>query len=157
MATMVGILFSHNCPLCPVLTTFILDDYVDTVPGSLPIQIPSRMQRRESLTLASYRPPTVPEEPSSPSPAPPSSNKPFSSAAIRKAAYLERDRNRSMDPGALDFAMEEDEEEEDSEGTEPALRKGEASNAGEKGRKHALKILQARSELPADGMWRSLA
>jgi hypothetical protein len=60
-----------------------------------------------------------------------------------------------MDPGALDFAMGEDDGDEDSEGSEPALHREAAD--GEKARKHALKILQARSELPADGMWRSLA
>ena len=134
---------------------FVLDeDYIDTVPGSLPIQIHKQMQRPE-LTLASYKPATVFEEPSSPTPVP--SNKPLSSAAIRKAAYLARDRNRSMDPGTLDFAVEEEDEDEESGESEPEQGKAEASDAGGKGRKHALRILQARSELPADGMWRSLA
>ncbi|KIM46487.1 hypothetical protein M413DRAFT_441575 [Hebeloma cylindrosporum] len=131
------------------------EDYVDTVPGSLPIQIHRQMPIPE-LTLASYQPPaTVFEEPASPTPAP--SNKPLSSAAIRKAAYLARDRNRSMDPGTLDFAVEEEDEDEEGEESQLEQGKGEASDPGEKGRKHALKILQARSELPADGMWRSLA
>ena len=76
---------------------------------------------------------------------------------MRKAAYLARDRNRSMDPGTLDFAVEEEDEDEESEESGPEQGKVEPSDAGGKGRKHALKILQARSELPSDGMWRSLA
>ncbi|KAI0034080.1 hypothetical protein K488DRAFT_84301 [Vararia minispora EC-137] len=72
-----------------------------------------------------------------------------SSAALRKAAYAERDLARSMDPGALDFLMHEDEDEDED---------GELSaDAGSRGRRNALRILKARSELPSEGMWRSLA
>jgi hypothetical protein len=70
-----------------------------------------------------------------------------SPAALRKAAYAERDRARSMDPGALDFLVHEDEDEDGEDGP----------GAGSRGRESALRILQARSELPAEGMWRSLA
>lgn len=79
-----------------------------------------------------------------------------SSATIRKAKYAERDRSRSMDPGALDFATEEDEEDtgDQMEGDQIAI---ETQVSGERGRKQALKILKARSELPEAGMWRSLA
>ena len=63
-----------------------------------------------------------------------------------------------MDPGALDFATVEEEDEDDVEDeSEPDPAKPESHDAGEKGRKRALKILQARSELPEEGMWRSLA
>jgi len=75
-----------------------------------------------------------------------------SSTALRKAVYAERDRTRSIDPGALDFAAEDEDEESDDD-----VSKSETAYAGEKGRKRALKILQAFSELPEPGMWRSLA
>lgn len=55
-----------------------------------------------------------------------------------------------MDPGALDFAMsEEDDVEEETEVEMPV--------SGERARKQALKILKAQSEVPEAGMWRSLA
>ncbi|GBE80038.1 Cleft lip and palate transmembrane protein [Sparassis crispa] len=73
-----------------------------------------------------------------------------SSAAMRKAAYAERDRSRSIDPGALDCIMDEDEEEEEEDD-------GDDLEAGSRGRQRALQILKARSELPPAGMWRSLA
>jgi len=74
------------------------------------------------------------------------------STALRKAAYAERDRSRSFDPGALDFQAEMDDDDfnDDTYTTTP-------QEVGERGRKRALKILQARSELPEAGMWRSLA
>jgi len=78
------------------------------------------------------------------------------SVTIHNATYAERDRNRAMDPGALDFAIAEEDEEEDN-GEGPKQASGESTSPGEKARKHALKILQARSELPEEGMWRSLA
>jgi hypothetical protein len=60
-----------------------------------------------------------------------------------------------MDPGALDFTAEDDEDEmDDSDGD--SLSHGTPS-AGQRGRKRALKILQLRSRLPEEGMWRSLA
>jgi len=73
---------------------------------------------------------------------------PVPSAVLRKAAYAERDRARSMDPGALDFEAGDDDEVSDSD---------DGTEAGNRGRRYALKILQARSELPSEGMWRSLA
>jgi hypothetical protein len=71
----------------------------------------------------------------------------LSSAALRKASYAERDLARSMDPGALDFLTHDDEDYGDEDG----------AGTGSRGRQNALKILQARSKLPSDGMWRSLA
>ena len=71
------------------------------------------------------------------------------SASYRKASYAARDRSRSLDPGALDFeTIGEDESVDDDDGDPGSLSRG---------RRHALKILQARSALPAEGMWRSLA
>ncbi|KAI0314803.1 hypothetical protein OF83DRAFT_1135193 [Amylostereum chailletii] len=72
----------------------------------------------------------------------------LSTTALRKAAYAERDRTRSMDPGALDFVVGEDTDDDVAE-----LGLG----VGSRGRQNALRILQARSSLPAEGMWRSLA
>lgn len=79
----------------------------------------------------------------------------MSASAIRKAAYAERDRFRSLDPGNLDFVAEEDEEEDGEQGDKKAT--SQSLESGERARKHALKILQARAELPEEGMWRSLA
>lgn len=73
----------------------------------------------------------------------------MSSSTLRRAAYAERDRQRSLDPGALDFSLEEDDEEEATEEI--------TSGTGHTGRDRALRILQARSSLPEAGMWRSLA
>ncbi|KAI0278879.1 hypothetical protein BGY98DRAFT_1096506 [Russula aff. rugulosa BPL654] len=73
----------------------------------------------------------------------------LTSASYRKASYAARDRSRSEDPGALDFeAVDDDENLDGDDGDTGSLSRG---------RRRALKILQARSELPAEGMWRSLA
>jgi hypothetical protein len=73
----------------------------------------------------------------------------LTSASYRKASYAARDRSRSLDPGALDFeAVRDDESIDGDDGDTGSLSRG---------RRRALKILQARSELPAEGMWRSLA
>lgn len=76
---------------------------------------------------------------------------PISSAAWRKAAYAERDRNRAQDPGALDFAAEGDDDDDNED------EDNSAAEQGGRGRQRALKILQVRSEIPDSGMWRSLA
>ena len=70
------------------------------------------------------------------------------SASYRKASYAARDRSRSLDPGTLDFEAGDDESPDADDGDSGSLSRG---------RRRALKILQARSELPAEGMWRSLA
>jgi hypothetical protein len=73
----------------------------------------------------------------------------LTSANYRKASYAARDRSRSLDPGTLDFeAGGDDESIEGDDGDADSLSRG---------RRRALKILQARSELPDEGMWRSLA
>jgi hypothetical protein len=72
-----------------------------------------------------------------------------SASALRKASYAARDRDRSMDPGTLDFVSQEDQDGDSDD---------EPSQADEaRGRRRALQILEARSKLPAAGMWRSLA
>lgn len=74
-----------------------------------------------------------------------------SSEASKKAAYAERYRGREIDPGAMDFDSPPVDEDDD-EGDDIA---GEMTEG--RGRQRALRILQARSELPEAGMWRSLA
>jgi hypothetical protein len=123
--------------------------------GSLPIAIGSLSQIRPALSLASYQPKTALADHPGALVTPLQTGRTVnSSAALRKAAYAERDRSRSFDPGALDFETEVDEADEasddDSSKTDPP-------EIGERGRKRALRILQARSELPEAGMWRSLA
>ena len=73
----------------------------------------------------------------------------LTSASYRKASYAARDRSRSLDPGALDFEAVEEDENLDGDDDE--------TGSLSRGRRRALKILQYRSELPAEGMWRSLA
>ncbi|KAJ7368793.1 hypothetical protein DFH08DRAFT_983290 [Mycena albidolilacea] len=141
------------------------------MPGSMPINIRPIVSPRAHLTLASYRPQTMPPA-AQPEPGPePEPLVPSSS--VRRAVYAERDLQRARDPGALDFAADDnsviEEEEEDGENenenedTVTSQETATASASADKpgtlrgGRKRALKILQARSDLPDSGMWRSLA
>lgn len=123
--------------------------------GSLPVKIP-KPPAPKRLSLESYvEPSTLPQaqpQPSISAPVAANGKKP-SAAAMRKALYAEKDRARPMDPGVLDFVAEDDEEGEAAAEVELAA----ARDDGEKARKQALLILQARSELPEEGMWRSLA
>jgi hypothetical protein len=71
------------------------------------------------------------------------------STSHRKASYAAHDRIHSLDPGVNYFEADGDNESGD-----------DGDNDGgtlSRGRRRALKILQARSELPDEGMWRSLA
>lgn len=115
--------------------------------GSLPIKI-KKPEPPKPLSLASY---VGQDDPATPLGVTPANNgrKP-SSNAIRRAASLEKDRARSMDPGPLDSVAEEDELDDEVE-------IASTNEEGEKARKQALRILEARSELPEEGMWRSLA
>ena len=138
--------------------TFIFLDFPSSLPqmpSSVPINIINRSRQREVLSLASYVPKSNLADENEPGPSS-TTHKVSSSVALRKAAYAERDRSRLMDPGALDFADEEVDEEEGGE-SESELQGNTDGDVGGRGRKRALKILQARSELPPSGMWRSLA
>lgn len=77
--------------------------------------------------------------------APPAVDK-ASAAALRRASYAERDRNRLLDPGALDFVADDDIDEDDED------EGAEGEDAGSKSRQIALKILQKTSRIPPDGM-----
>ncbi|KAF6762051.1 hypothetical protein DFP72DRAFT_1061336 [Ephemerocybe angulata] len=127
------------------------------VPGSLPVHIHLRNKPREALSLASYQPThAMPEaEASTDVPVKPN-GKPLSSSAIRKAMYAERDRTRLVDPG-LESMIEEDEEDESEVENEEEAARLEALLSTTRGRRRALKILQAANQLPEAGMWRSLA
>jgi hypothetical protein len=140
------------------------------MPGSMPINIRPIVSPRAHLTLASYRPQTMPPA-AQPEPGPePEPLVPSSS--VRRAVYAERDLQRARDPGALDFAaddnsvIEEEEEEGENGNEDTTVTSPEAATVSASvdkpetlrgGRKRALKILQARSDLPDSGMWRSLA
>jgi hypothetical protein len=123
-------------------------DYTPNVAESLPIPI---THTQLAPSLASYQSKSEDQkaEPGQGT----DSGRAVSSEAIRRAAYAERNLSRSMDPGALDFDTDEvdDEIEDDDEDDK------QRSEVGQRGRARALKILQARSELPEAGMWRSLA
>ncbi|TFY83692.1 hypothetical protein EWM64_g322 [Hericium alpestre] len=89
------------------------DKETSSLATSLPISILPLSEKRKISGVPSYQPKTslpyyygalVP-------PLPPVA----SSVSMRKAAYAERDRERSLDPGALDFAADEEEEEESSD------------------------------------------
>ena len=69
-----------------------------------------------------------------------------SAAALRRASYAERDRHRSIDPGALDFAAEDDDE-----GEEEDDKLNAEDVEGPKSRRIALTIIQKRQSLPPDG------
>ncbi|KAJ7167642.1 hypothetical protein C8R46DRAFT_1093679 [Mycena filopes] len=130
------------------------------MPSSMPITIRPIAKPHMNLSLASYRPSTMPPpQEQEPDPEPP----------------VPRDLQRAMDPGALDFAAdidsvieEEDEEEEederdgdnDDDGGAAAAVMGSAPADSRKlrgGLRRAQEILKAREDLPDSGMWRSLA
>jgi hypothetical protein len=133
------------------LGIFLISGSGMNVSESLPIPT---IHKKLALSLASYQ---SKSEDQKAEPAPLSegtdSKRAVSSEAIRRALYAERDLNRSMDPGALDFDTDEIDDQngvDDDDDRQP-------SEEGKKGRERALRILQARSELPDEGMWRSLA
>lgn len=74
-----------------------------------------------------------------------------SAAASRKEIYAERNKVRGLDPGILDFDYEED---EDAKSPEYDDEPDQVSAS--RSRQHALKIIQARNSVPAEGLWRSL-
>ena len=81
-----------------------------------------------------------------------------SAVANRLKAYSERDRKRAFDPGYMDFIggdMEDDLNIGEDEMSSEANSEGEVSKS--RSREHALQILKARSRMPAEGIWRSLA
>jgi hypothetical protein len=80
------------------------------ITGSLPIGIHPLKKARPILNLASYQPRTILSNRSDVLMPSLQSKGAVNSAAMRKAAYAERDRSRSFDPGALDFEAEIDEE-----------------------------------------------
>ncbi|KAG1892012.1 hypothetical protein F4604DRAFT_1696881 [Suillus subluteus] len=132
------------------------DDITSGIPGSLPISIGPLSRKREPLSLASYQPKTsLPDRASAMVPPLPNMVGKHSTSSLRKASYAARDRDRSMDPGTLDFVSPDDEGDEDDESDDEPSQMDPPDEA--RGRQRAFKILEARSKLPAAGMWRSLA
>lgn len=126
------------------------------IPGSLPISIGPLSRKREPLSLASYQPKTsLPDRASAMVPPLPNMVCRHSTSALRKASYAARDRDRCMDPGTLDFISQDDEGDEDNESDDEPSQMDIPDES--RGRQRALKILEARSKVPAAGMWRSLA
>jgi len=116
--------------------------------GSLPVNI-KRIELPKPLSLASYvGQDTIPETPELV--APTVNGKKQSVNSSRKAAHLDKDLARAIDSGPLDSVMEDDDVEVDD-----VIPDGQSE--GEKARLQALRILQIRSKLPEEGMWRSLA
>ncbi|OSC98984.1 hypothetical protein PYCCODRAFT_1470631 [Trametes coccinea BRFM310] len=124
------------------------DKWADEHPvaQSLPIPIGPLGQHGPSFGRQSYQPKTsLSDRPGVLVPALRSG----SSSSLRRASYAERDRKRPIDPGALDFAVDEEDAADEDVESDP--------ETGGKARQRALKILQARDDMPAAGMWRSLA
>ena len=137
--------------LMAVLTRISVDWSHAGLAQSLPIPIgPLRAQK--ATGLPSMQPKSLQtDRPKSP----PALDK-GSSAALRRASYAERDRYRHIDPGALDFVLGNDDLNGDGD-ADSDLEGSEEERAASRGRLNALRILKARSELPSEGMWRSLA
>ncbi|KAF8559458.1 hypothetical protein OG21DRAFT_1493342 [Imleria badia] len=124
--------------------------------ASLPVDISPLSRQREPLSLASYQPKTsLSDRVGTIVPTFPDDRRHTSSSTMRRASYAERDRSRSIDPGALDFIAGDGEEAEDDESDEEPSKANVADEG--RGRQRAFKILQARSRVPEAGMWMSLA
>ncbi|KAI6040446.1 hypothetical protein EDC04DRAFT_2867609 [Pisolithus marmoratus] len=121
------------------------------IPASLPINIRPLVRRREPLSLASYQPKTsLPEKAGAM--VPPLPDAPGGRHVPPVLSHAERDQKARFDTRSCFTArIEEDEEGSDDEPAQIGIP-DEA-----RGRQRALKILKARSKIPAAGMWRSLA
>ncbi|KAK7470266.1 hypothetical protein VKT23_001699 [Stygiomarasmius scandens] len=115
------------------------------IPGSVPVQIVRRSSKPQpaALSLASYQPDSLLSSQSVPAQSSQLQRRP--SSTIRRAAYAERDLERGIDPGALDFVAEEENEDDRDE-----------ESAAHTSREKAQRILEARSQVPADGMLHSM-
>lgn len=141
------------------------------IPSSVPISIQRPTKpKAQPLSLASYQPAAVLADNMPSSSQRGTSGRLSSGTKLRRAAYTERDVQRGIDPGVLDFVMEEQPEDEDEDelGEERFAGNGTNGRGGavngveangvNRGRDRAHKILesQAKSGVPDDGMWRSL-
>lgn len=128
----------------PFPFSFLFADSVDSFPqiaASLPIPIAPLKQNMARYNATALQPKTSLTD--RPGVLVPPLRKESSDAA-RRASYAERDRSRLIDPGALDFAADDEVEEEEEYDPDVA-------SVGGKGRQRALKILKARNEIPAAG------
>ncbi|KIK29049.1 hypothetical protein PISMIDRAFT_672442 [Pisolithus microcarpus 441] len=121
------------------------------IPASLPVNIRPLVRRREPLSLASYRPKTsLPDRAGvmvPPLPDPPGGR--HVSSLLSHAG-----RDQTARSGTADFLTAEADEDGERSEDEPT-QVGIPDEA--RGRQRALKILKARSKIPAASMWRSLA
>ena len=108
---------------------------------SLPIPIGPLGQHRQPFGLPQFQPKTSLSD--RPGMLVPPLNGNGTSSSVRRASYAERDRVRPVDPGALAFDDDDDDDDEDDVDSDP--------ETGGKARQRALKILQARNEMPAAG------
>ncbi|KAI0677052.1 hypothetical protein C8Q78DRAFT_63395 [Trametes maxima] len=116
------------------------NEHEHPVAASLPIPIGPLGQHRQTFGIPSYQPKTsLSDRPGVLVP------------ALRNGApaSVRRERVRAIDPGALDFAVDDDGADDEDIESDP--------ESGGKARQRALRILKARDEMPAAGMWRSLA
>ncbi|KAI6127387.1 hypothetical protein EDD16DRAFT_1552655 [Pisolithus croceorrhizus] len=121
------------------------------VPASLPVNIRPLVRRREPLSLASYQPKTsLPERAGAI--VPPLPDAPGARHVSSVLSHAGRDQTARC--GTLDFLTAE--AEEDEERSEEELTQVSIPDEA-RGRQRALRILKARSKIPAAGMWRSLA
>ncbi|KAI0722228.1 hypothetical protein C8T65DRAFT_135304 [Cerioporus squamosus] len=107
---------------------------------SVPIPIGPLSQHRQSFGVPQYQPKTSLSD--RPGMLVPPLRNSTTSASLRRASYAGRD------PGALDFTADGDDDDDEDVPSDP--------ETGGKARQRALKILKARNEMPAAGMWRSL-
>ncbi|KAF9498771.1 hypothetical protein BDN71DRAFT_1442703 [Pleurotus eryngii] len=107
--------------------------------GSMPVAIKHVRPVKQALSLASYQPTAAIHNLTE------GNTNTNSGAALRQMNCAKRD------PGALDFAVDRNDDTDDSDERNPVgAEEGRA-------RKLALEILKARNNMPEEGMWRSLA
>ncbi|KAF9062231.1 hypothetical protein BDP27DRAFT_296566 [Rhodocollybia butyracea] len=129
------------------------------IPSSVPISIQRRTKpKAPPLSLASYQPAAVLVD-NMPSSSQRASGRLSSGTKLRRAAYTERDVQRGIDPGVLDFVMEEQPEDEDEDelGEERFAENGTNGRGGavngveangvNRGRDRAHKILESQAKM----------
>nr|GAT58491.1 predicted protein [Mycena chlorophos] len=125
------------------------------IASSMPIAIRPLGRQPVRLTLASYTGGAeVPAEEETNAAAT------MPSSSLRNSMYAQRDIHRDIDPGALEFSLNNGAIPEESEEEEEEFAEGAGAADEERlgrGGDRALRILQARSELPDASMFYSLA
>jgi hypothetical protein len=136
-----------RCPYLGVTTTLIPFADTDTtlggIPRSLPIAIGGNAMVNGRLASNGYQPKTsLRDRPEMVVPALRRPGAPYATTETNGG-------NVRDGAGNLELVVEDDEDDDAGADT--------TNEAGGRGRDHALKILKARSKVPDEGMWRSLA